>query len=334
MFTMNDRFTGTPLREWTDTKKQPPTPPTDADYEDVLPRTTDATIEYLARRAADNRPFFAYVTPMAPHSPLSVVKSWQGRSGLGIYADYVMELDAEIGRILAALDRHGLADNTLVMVTSDNGCAAYVNVKALEAKGHFPSERSRGYKADLWDGGHRIPFLVRWPGKVAPGSRCDHPVCLSDLMATCAEIVGERLPDNAGEDSVSLLPLLQGQRGPARDSVIHHSMLGKFAIRQGKWKLLLCAGSGCGTQPDDFRAEKMGLPKQQLYDMEADPGERNNLQAKHPEIVERLTKLLYKQINDGRSTPGKPQANDVPIDVWKRPDLMSWNIRAVLEQKE
>ena len=118
-----------------------------------------------------------------------------------------------------------------------------------------------------------------------------------------------------------MLPLLSGQARPARESLIHHSMLGKFAIRRGKWKLLLCAGSGCGSQPDDWHAEQQGLPKQQLYDMEADPGEQNNLQAQHPDIVADLTKLLFRQVADGRSTPGKPQANDVTVDVWKRPDL-------------
>jgi arylsulfatase A-like enzyme len=270
---------------------------------------------------------------MAPHTPLSVLNAWRGRSGLGLYADYVMELDAEVGRVLAAIDRYGLAGNTLVFLASDNGCAPYV-IKDLERKGHFPGGRSRGYKGDLWDGGHRIPFMVRWPGKVAAGTKCDQPICLTDLMATCAEIVGDRLPDNAGEDSVSLLPLLKGNRQPARDSVIHHSMLGKFAIRQGKWKLLLCAGSGCGSKPDDWHAERQGMPKQQLYDMVADPGERNNLQAAHPEIVEKLTRLLFKQVADGRSTPGKPQANDVPIDVWKRSDLLTWNITEIMNQKE
>ncbi len=116
--------------------------------------------------------------------------------------------------------------------------------------------------------------------------------------------------------------------------MIHHSMLGKFAIRQGKWKLLLCAGSGCGSEPTDWHAEKLGLPKQQLYDMEADPGEQNNLQAKHPEIVDKLTRLLFKQVNDGRSTPGKLRANDVPVDVWKRPDLLTLSLVEVLNQTE
>ena len=245
-----------------------------------------------------------------------------------------MELDAEIGRILAALDRYGLTDDTLVVFTSDNGCSPAANIKELEAKGHFPNERSRGCKADLWEGGHRIPFLVRWPGQVTPGTRCDHPICQTDLLATCAELVGDSLPDNAGEDSVSILALLKGNQQPARESVIHHSMLGKFAIRQGQWKLLLCAGSGCGSLPTDWHAEQQGLPKQQLYNMVADPGEQNNLQATHPEIVEQLTRQLFKQVNDGRSTPGNPQANDVPVDVWKRPDLATSNANETPSEKE
>ena len=241
MFTVNDRFVGTPLRKWTDTNNRPPLPPTDDDYADVLPWTTDATIEYLARRAGDTRPFFVYAAPMVPHSD-------SGGEGLGgpQRPGKVWRLRGRVGR----RDRpHPGGDRSLWARRQYPGALHRRQrlfpgrpIKDLEAKGHFPNERSRGCKANLWDGGHREPFIVRWPGKVAPGARCNHPICLTDLLATCAEIVGDRLPDNAGEDSVSILPLLQGKPGPAADSMIHHSMLGKFAIRQGKWKLLLCAG--------------------------------------------------------------------------------------------
>ena len=199
MYAVNDRFDGTPLREWTDTKNAAAMPPTDADFADALPWTTDATIHYLGQRTADKQRFFAYVAPMVPHTPLSVAKSWQGRSGLGVYADYVMELDAEIGRILAALDRYKLTDDTLVVFTSDNGCSPAANIKELEAKGHFPNERSRGCKADLWEGGHRIPFLVRWPGQVTPGpgatTRFVRPTCwrpVPNLSATASRTTPAR----------------------------------------------------------------------------------------------------------------------------------------------
>ena len=315
MYIENDRFVGTPVHNVT-SRKNPPAI-TEDEYIDALPTTVDWAVKHIGQRAADRKTFFLFVAPTAPHTPLAVTKEYQGKSGLNRYADYVMELDAEIGRVLTTLDQNGLTDNTLVVFTSDNGCAPYINVKELEAMGHYASERSRGYKADLLDGGHRMPFIARWPGKVKPGSKCDQLVCLTDLLATCAEIVGAKLPDNAGEDSISILPLLLGQQQPTRSSAIHHSITGKFSLREGKWKLLLCPGSGGWSEPDDPQSAKLGLPAVQLYDMDADAAELKNLQADHPEVVARLTQLLLQQLAAGRSTPGAPQKNDVPVDVFK-----------------
>ena len=185
-------------------------------------------------------------------------------------------------------------------------------------KGHFPSAIYRGYKSDIWDGGHRIPLIVRWPGKIQPGSHSDQLTCLTDLLATCAEILHDRLPANAGEDSVGILPAWLGtDKGPLREAVVHHSINGRFAIRQGRWKLELCPGSGGWGSPHDKQARAEGLPPMQLYDMTADPAERRNRSQEHPEIVARLTKLLEKYVAEGRSTPGQPQRNDVPVDIWK-----------------
>jgi len=203
------------------------------------------------------------------------------------------------------------------MFASDNGCAPYIGVRELEAMGHFPSAWYRGYKADAWDGGHHVPFFARWPGVTKPGTTCRQLTCHTDLMATCAEIVGAKLPACAAEDSVSILPLLAGQDKPIREAVVHHSISGKFAIRRGKWKLLLCAGSGGWASPNDRAAVKQGLPPVQLYDMEADIGERKNLHDKHPEIVADLVSLLQEYADTGRSTPGKPRKNDVPVDLFK-----------------
>lgn len=290
---------------------------------DVLPTLTREAVEYIARRAADasaGKPFFLYLPLNAPHTPIVPTPQWQGRSGLNPYADFVMQTDACIGQVIRALDDRGLAGNTLVVVTSDNGCSPQADFPALLAKGHNPSSILRGHKADIWDGGHRVPFVVRWPGKTRPGSTSGELVSLVDFMATCAEIVGERLPDNAAEDSVSLLPALLGKSGkPLREALVHHSIDGKFSIRQGRWKLELCPGSGGWSQPRDPQAIKRGLPKVQLYDMTADLGEQKNLQAAHPEVVQRLTALLERYVADGRSTPGKPQKNDVPVDLWKHP---------------
>lgn len=316
-FAENDVLTGPQLRD----VRRPDAPresiPPD-EMADILPRTVDAAIDFVGREAARGRPFFAYVAPIAPHTPLAVGAEWKGRSGLGLYADYVMQVDHEIGRLLAALDTAGVAAETLVIVTSDNGCAPYIGSKELEAQGHFASAESRGYKADLWDGGHRVPFIARWPGRVAAGSRCDHGICLTDLLATCAELVGRPLPADAGEDSVSMLPLLLDRPGPRRETVVHHSVTGKFAIREGRWKLLLCGGSGGWAEPDDPQAAARGMPPLQLYDMEADPGETRNLHESRADLVQRLTETLERQVAEGRSTAGPRRSNDVPIDIWKR----------------
>ena len=186
----------------------------------------------------------------------------------------------------------------------------------MEPQGHFSSGPYRGYKSDAWDGGHRIPCIARWPGLIRPGSTCDQLVCLSDLMATCAEIVGDTLPDNAGEDSVSMMPLLNESSESGRSTVVHHSITGKFAIRDGRWKVVLCPGSG-GWTHSDAQAARDGLPLVQLYDMQADPGETRNLHAEYPDKIKELLALLRRYVADGRSTPGPRQENDVPVDIWK-----------------
>jgi arylsulfatase A len=289
---------------------------------DVLPTLTRKAVGWIAQRAEEARagkPFFLYLPLNAPHTPIAPTPEWQGRSGLNPYADFVMQTDACVGQVLRALDEHGLSGNTLLFFTSDNGCSPQADFPALLAKGHNPSHDLRGHKADIWDGGHRVPFIVRWPGRVQPGSTSDQLVGLLDLTATCAEIAGVQLPDNAGEDSVSILRALEGKAGTLlREALVHHSISGKFSIRQGPWKLALCPGSGGWSQPNDPAATKQDLPRVQLYDMTKDVGERRNLEAEHPDVVERLTRLLEKYVAEGRSTPGKPQRNDVAVDIWKQ----------------
>ncbi len=283
--------------------------------EAILPTLADKACDFIGKQAKAGKPFFLYMPLTAPHTPIAVIQEWKDKSGLGRYADFVMETDAMIGRVIEAVDKSGVADNTIVIVTSDNGCAPYIGVAELEAKGHFPSADRRGYKADAWDGGHHIPFIARWPGNVKPGTQTNQMICLNDLMATCAEILGAKLPDTAGEDSVSILPLLRGSDQPTREFLVHHSISGKFAIRDGNWKLLLCPGSGGWGSPKDDAALKSGLPAVQLYDLSKDIGEKKNLQAEHPEIVAKLTKQLEKFVADGRSTPGSPQKNDRVINI-------------------
>ena len=288
---------------------------------DVLPTLTRKAVECIAQRAASagaGKPLFLYLPLASPHTPIVPTPEWQGRSGLNPYADFVMQTDACIGQVASALEEHGLAANTLLVVTSDNGCSPQADFPALAAQGHHPSYLLRGHKADIWDGGHRVPLIARWPGKIQPGATCDQLVSLVDFMATCAEIVGAKLPDNAAEDSVSLLPALLGKaQRPLREALVHHSINGKFSIRQGVWKLELCPGSGGWSAPRDPEAIQQGLPPVQLYDMAKDIGQQRNLQAEHPEVVRRLTALLEKYVAEGRSTPGAPQKNNATIDIWK-----------------
>ena len=295
-------------------------------FEQLLPTWAKKADAYIKDRAQADERFFLYLPMTSPHTPLSVNKPFIGKSGLdNLYADLVIETDDVLGRVMASLEKYGVADNTLVIFASDNGCAHYIGARedgggnfesAMEPQGHFPSGPYRGYKSDAWDGGHRIPCIARWPGMIEPGSECGQLVCLSDLMATCAEIVGDNLPDNTGEDSVSMMPLFRDEGRPIRDHVVHHSINGKFAIRDGHWKLVLCPGSG-GWTKKDAEAATEGLPLVQLYDMQADPGEQNNLQAEHPDKVREMVALLKHLVAAGRSTPGAPQPNDTEVDIWK-----------------
>lgn len=287
-------------------------------FEQLLPTWARKADQYIAARATAREPFFLYLPMTSPHTPLSVNKPWIGKSGLNnLYADLVMETDDVFGRVLASLQKHGVADNTLVIFASDNGCAHYIGAAQMEAQGHFPSAGFRGYKSDAWDGGHRIPCVARWPGVIQPGSSCSQLVCLSDLMATCAEILGAPLPENAGEDSVSLMPVFREPGTAVREHVVSHSIDGKFAIRDREWKLVLCPGSG-GWAKKDADAAREGLPLVQLYNLRDDPGEKDNLQARHPARVRQMVARLKQFVADGRSTPGPVQANDAPVDIWKR----------------
>jgi arylsulfatase A-like enzyme len=281
----------------------------------ILPSLTERACGFVRRCSEEKKPFFLYLPLTSPHTPLAVAEAWRGKSGLGLYGDWVMQTDSSAGEVLRAIDQSGARDNTLVIFTSDNGCAPYIGVdyeaentrmgrvKELEEKGHYPSAGFRGYKSDIWEGGHRIPFVARWPGVVKPGSRNEETICLTDILATCAEVVGAGVPSVAAEDSVSFLSKLRGGAHKSlREGVVHHSIGGQFAIRRGKWKLALCAGSGGWTEPTEAHAVKQGLPSVQLYDLHADPAERNNLCVKHPDEVESLTRLMEQYVKAGRST--------------------------------
>ena len=283
-----------------------------------LPRLTEKSVAYIKERTkSPNQPFFLYVPLGSPHTPIVPTKEWQGASGLGPYGDFVMQTDATVGAITSALAKHGFADNTLVIFTSDNGCSKAANIPGLKKKGHHVSAHYRGSKADSWDGGHRVPFIVRWTGKVQAGSQSDQLITLVDMFATACEITGARAP-NMGEDSVSFLPALSGKPiESTRQGVIHHSISGHFGYREGKWKLILARGSGGWTSPKENQVES-NVPEAQLYDMKKDPCEQNNLYLDRPEVANRLLAHLSSDIERGRSTDGPTAQNDIAeIRLWK-----------------
>jgi len=224
-----------------------------------------------------------------------------------------MQTDAAVGEVLAAIDDAGIADDTLVLFASDNGCSPEARPAALARQGHRVSGAYRGLKSDIWEGGHRVPCFVRLPGRAASGTACDRLICLTDVMPALADLIGAALPDDAAEDGVSFLPALWGEPQPPRPPVVHHSAKGRFAIRDGRWKLCLCPGSGGWSQPTDGKAKQTGMPAVQLYDLAADTAEQTNLVTARPDVVDRLTATLEGFVTEGRSTPGPRRPNDRPV---------------------
>ncbi len=292
---------------------------------DVLPTLTRKAEEFVASAAASGRPYFLYFPLPAPHTPILPTADFRGKSGLNTYGDFCLQVDAVVGRILDAVEATGYADDTIVIFTSDNGCSPRVDFPELKGMGHNPSYEFRGHKADIYDGGHRIPFVVLWPNTILAGSTSDQIVCLSDLFATMVEITGGARRHDDAEDSVSNLSIWAGSAGtqaesPVREAIVHHSINGSFSVRRGRWKLELCPGSGGWSEPKPGE-EPPDSPPVQLYDMDTDVGERENVQNEYPQIVVELTALLTDYLRRGRSTHGAPQKNE-NADEW--PGL-SWD---------
>lgn len=284
--------------------------------EEILPGLARKAEEYINAKGGrvqnkafgqtEGNPFFLYMPLTAPHTPIAPDAQARGKSEAGAYGDFVYEVDRVVGEVLKALERNGFAENTLVIFTSDNGSPGRDGTdmsgatNSVRKFGHNPSHVYRGIKADAWEGGHRVPFLARWPGHTQPGAVCDETTCHVDLIATCADIIGSDLPRDAAEDSFSFLPHLLNRPpdGLVREAVVHHSGNGVFAIRQDKWKFIDGVGSGGWSGKGD------GLPGQ-LYNMELDSTEQNNLynDPGHQPIVRRLKDLLERYKQQGRSRP-------------------------------
>lgn len=270
------------------------------DDEIVDVRHTEMACEFIEGSVAADDPFFLWLTPSVPHRPCLPPEFMRGASQAGPRGDCVALYDWIVGEVLDTLDAQGVADDTLVLVSSDNGA------RAVDSEGEDWGHRSngpwRGQKADIWEGGHREPLLARWPGRIEGGTVCDETVGLIDLMATCAEVADCDLPEEAAPDSVSLLPCFDGDdlREPLHEATVHHSVAGIFAIRQGEWKAIFGLGSGGFSDPRELATEPGG-PEGQLYNMVEDPRETTNLWQEEPAVVERLSKLLNSWREEGRS---------------------------------
>lgn len=264
---------------------------------------------------AGGKPFFVYYSLPAPHYPVVPAEQFKGKTS-SLYGDYVHEVDWIVGEVMQSLEEAGIADDTIVIFTSDNGASPTASASAVK-KGHKPNWPFRGGKASIWEGGHRVPFIVRWPASVKPGAVNDEVFCTTDLMATCADILGMKIPDNAGEDSVSMLPALMGKSSePPRKGIIHHSINGNFGFRSGKWKYIMTNGSGGWNSTLGMPGFKINKSvKGQLYDMSSDTLEKKNLFRKNPEIAQLMKKQMQDIVENGRSTPGINQKNDVPVSV-------------------
>ncbi|RIH67115.1 arylsulfatase [Mariniphaga sediminis] len=283
----------------------------DFNHAGVLQHVTDKAVRYIEEQAGKTSPFFLYLPLPAPHTPILPSSEFIGKSNTNFYGDFVLQVDDVVGQVIGALEKNGLKGNTLIFFTSDNGCSPKANFNELARVGHDPSYIFRGHKADIYEGGHRVPFIVACPSIFKGGRISNEVICTTDFMATCAELVGYAIPDDIAEDSYSMVPVLKGERlnNPLREATVHHSIYGEFAIRQGKWKLIMCPGSGGWSDPKPGK-ESEGFPDVQLYDLESDPGEENNLQTQFPGKLKELKQLLSSYIINGRSTPGEKQNNE------------------------
>ena len=281
------------------------------EHKDADPIIAQKAVEYIEGQADTDAPFFLYLTPSAPHEPCTaaVVPDFaRGKSSAGPRGDLVWLVDWMVGAVMDALERTGKTEDTLIFVTSDNGALPGDRIQGDTGRMpyHLYDHKScgdwRGYKAHIWEGGHREPLIARWPGVIAPNTETDALTCLTDLMATCAAIVGREVPDDAGQDSCNILPVLLGEETaqPLRSAIVHHSSTGVFSIRHEGWKLILGTQGSGGWPPPRDGGPNPDTPGQ-LYQIYDDPAETKNVWDTYPEIVERLTGLLEKFEKDGHS---------------------------------
>jgi arylsulfatase A len=221
-----------------------------------------------------------------------------------------MQVDFHMGQLMDTLKQCGIENETLLIFTSDNGCSPQGNFKVLKKHGHDPSAGFRGHKADIYEGGHRVPLIIRWPGHMDEGATSQALACLTDIFPTLESITGQTKVETGGEDGFDLSPVFKGAKSSGRETLISHSIGGAFAIRKGPWKLCISRGSGGWSAPREPDARKQGLPSMQLFNLNQDRAETNNLILKNPAKAEELLKILEKEVTAGRCSPGKPVKND------------------------
>jgi arylsulfatase A len=271
----------------------------------VMPTLTEHAVAWLREQKGQEQPFFLYFPFTSPHAPIVPTAEWKGRSGAGPYGDYVMQTDATVGAVLRTLDELDLTDNTIVVFSSDNGPEIFAYDR-IRKTGHHSTGELRGIKRDVFEGGHRVPLLMRWPSVIAEGAVTDALIGQVDLMATFADVVGHALPPTAAEDSFDLMPLLRGEQDNVREYLVHNTYANKWAIRRGDW-LLVDAKDGLARKEPDWLIKAEGYAENPypvaLYDLRSDPGQRNNLSAEHPEVVTELQALLHRLREQGHSAP-------------------------------
>jgi arylsulfatase A-like enzyme len=282
----------------------------DFDLEEVDLVFLEKSREFLEEhvKASPERPFFVFHSAQAVHLPSFPADRFKGRTDAGPHGDFIFEMDHVVGELMTTLERLGVANNTLVMFSSDNGPEVSTTFHMRNDYQHDGARPWRGMKRDQWEGGHRVPFIARWPGKIKPSGTTDETVCLTDVMATCAAIVDFPLPNDAAEDSFNLLPVLTGEQRdqPVRRYTLHQTIKLELAIRRGPWKYLDHHGSG-GNDYSGKHLKPYALPEKapdapgQLYHLDTDPGETTNLYFEHPEIVKELKSKLEEYKQSGRS---------------------------------
>lgn len=297
----------------------------DFTHADVLPHMTEKSVQYINERAQISQPFFLYFALSAPHTPILPTTAFLGKSNTNFYGDFVLQVDNVVGKITEAVEKNGIRKNTIIIFTFDNGCSPKANFAELEKADHHSNYIFRGHKADIYEGGHRVPFIVSYPPVFKGGRISGEVICTTDLMATVADLLDYALPENAAEDSYSFLPVLTGEnyKSPLREATVHHSIDGRFALCQGDWKLVLWPGSGGWSYPRT-KEEMEGLPAFQLFNLKKDPSEKNSRVNNYPEKVKELKELLASYINRGRSTSGIPQKND-GVDSWSEKDWIEYS---------